>query len=541
MAINKAELEFDVVVLGSGASGLTAGLTAAQAGLSVLILEKSDLIGGTSAMSGAGVWIPANHFMLEKGLKDSPEQALNYIKAVLPDEWSNREMPRWQAFVDHGPAMLRMVDDLTPIEFEILSEPDPELEVEGSVKYGRMVSPAPMKLKDAIGPLAKKLRPSTQPHELTYEEMIWANFIHKPVTGHIRQAPKILKRKLGGYETQGSALIAGLLRGCFDHGAELRTEAAASNLIQNEAGDVVGVAFEEKGERKTVTARRGVVLATGGFEWDETEFRSEFPGPVDLICSPRTNTGDGQRMAKAAGAELHHMDQMNIAGALPVKYENEVHGMPLRFQADRHAIVVNKYGRRFGNELDFNFGERLLERNPQTGEYLNLPAWVVGDMATLKHTPILSVFARNQKGWMRRARSLSELAKKIDLPPAELEATVERYNGFAQAEKDEDFGRGEPGYDRLITGKAGAMAEIKYPAYIAMPFNISLMSTKGGPMTDAEGRVTRADGSTLPGLFAAGVVMANPFGTRAVGTGTTIGPAMTWGYICGLTLSAGRK
>ena len=98
--------------------------------------------------------------------------------------------------------------------------------------------------------------------------MIWANFVHKPLTGHIRQAPKILKRKLGGYETQGSALIAGLLRGCFDHGAELRTEAAASNLIQSEAGEVVGVAFEEKGEQKTVTARRGVVLATGGFEWD---------------------------------------------------------------------------------------------------------------------------------------------------------------------------------------------------------------------------------------------------------------------------------
>ena len=527
----------DVIVLGSGAAGLTAALTASAAGLSVLILEKSDKIGGTSAMSGAGTWVPANHHARAKGIEDSKAQALAYIEAVLPDEWKNRELPRWRAFVDNAPDMLAFVEAHTPIEFEVLSEPDPVLEAPGAVKYGRMLSPRPMKIRAAIGGLARQLRGSTQPHDLTYEEMIWANFIRRPVSGHIRQAPKILRRKLGGYETQGSALIAGLLSGCLRQGCILLTGAQASALDQEPDGSVTGVRYVHDGQERITAAARGVVIATGGFEWDREMYAAHFPEQLDFLCTPRTNTGDGQKMAAAAGAEMAQMDQANVAGALPTRYEGEVHGMPLRFQANRYAIVVNRAGRRFGNEYDFNFGEHLLERDRDTGEYPNLPAWVIADSRILEYTPILPYFARHRKGWLVKAPTLTALAGKISVPPLVLEETVARFNAFAQSGKDEDFGRGDSKFDKLISGKRGTMAPLETPPFVAMPFNISLMGTKGGPMTDEMGRVVRPDGSVIPGLFAAGNAMANPFGTRAVGTGTTIGPVMTWGYICGNTLA----
>ena len=537
MTENSAHAEFDVVILGSGAAGLTAALTTSQAGMRTLILEKSDKIGGTSAMSGAGTWVPANHIMLSKGLADSPENALQYIKAVMPEAWGSRESDRWQAFTTHAPDMLKMVDDLTPIEWEVLSEPDPVLEAPGAVKYGRMLSPAPMKLKAQIGDFARKLRPSTQPHDLTYEEMNWANFIHKPIIGHLKHATKILKRKLLGFETQGSALIAGLLKGCLDHGCELISSAAATDLIKNETGQIRAVTYRQNDQTRTVATRHGVVIATGGFEWDADLFGAHFPKPPDLICSPRTNTGDGQKLARAVGAELAYMGEANIAGALPTKYEGHVHGMPLRFQADRHVIVVDQTGHRFGNEFDFNFGELLLRKDADTGTYPHLPAWVIGDANWIRNTPIIPFYARNQKNWLIKSTTLSGLAEKLDLSAEALDWTIERFNTFARQGADEDFGRGKSGFDKLVSGKRGTMAPIERPPYYAAPFNISLMGTKGGPMTDACGRVLRPDASFIPGLFAAGNAMANPFGTRAVGTGTTIGPAMTWGYICGLTLS----
>lgn len=529
----------DVVILGSGAAGLAAALAASVAGLSVVILEKSDRIGGTSAMSGAGTWIPANHHQQARGIADSADAAMAYIAAVLPEDWREEEMPRWRAFVEHAPEMLRFVEEHTPARFEILSEPDPVLEAPGACRYGRMLSTLPLRRKLA-GPYAGLLRRSTQPHSLTYEEMIHANFVHRPLSAYRRNGARILARRMAGEATQGTALITGLLRGCLDHGCVVLPSARAMELLMRETGDggVAGVSYEQGGVRHVLHARRGVVIATGGFEWDADMYAAHFPPRRDLVCSPTTNSGDGQRMAARAGAALGRMDQMNVAGALPTRYEGAVHGMPLRFQADRHAIVVDGTGRRFGNEFDFNFGERLLDRDAD-GNYLHLPAWVIADARILRHTPILRLYARNQPGWLRKAPTLAALAADIDVPADALAQTVARYNGFAENGVDGDFGRGSFGYDRLVAGRDGAMRALDRAPFLAMPFNISLMGTKGGPMTDARARVLRPDGTVLPGLFAAGNAMANPFGTRAVGTGTTIGPALTWGYIAGRELAQG--
>jgi len=528
-------LACDVLVIGSGAAALSAALRAADGGLSVLVLEKSDKLGGTTAMSGAGTWIPANHHALAKGVDDDAAQALAYIEAVSPPDWREPEGELWKAFVEAAPRMLRFLEDRTPIRFELLSEPDPELEAPGAKAYGRMLSPLPLKTSVG-GPLAKRIRKSTQPHSLTYEEMIWANFIHKPVRAYRRNGLKILWRKLTGQAAQGSALVAGLLRGCLDAGCIIQPGVRVTELLTDEQGGVTGALATAAGHDLRIEAARGIVIATGGFEWDPELYGQHFPGRPDLICSPDTNTGDGQKMAAAVGAELARMDQMNIAGALPTRYEGRVHGMPLRFQAARHAIVVDGTGRRFGNEFDFNFGEKLLERDPETGAYPHLPAWVIADADFLAHMPVVTTFARNKRGWLIKATTLAALATRIGLPPLALEETVARFNIFDRQGFDDDFDRGGSGFDRLVSGKAGSLGAVARAPFVAMPFNISLMGTKGGPRTNARGQVLRPDGSVIAGLHAAGNVMANPFGTRAVGTGTTIGPALTWGFLCAESL-----
>lgn len=525
----------DVLILGSGAAALSCALRAAVDGLDVLVVEKSGLWGGTSAMSGAGAWIPGNRHARAAGVADDPETALAYIRAVAPEGWAEEEDPLWRAFVEAAPRMLDLLETRTPIRFEILSEPDPILEAPGAVMKGRMLSPAPLP-RAMAGAFAGRLRRSTQPHDLTYEEMIWAGFVHAPVRAYVRNGAKILARRARGLAAQGSALMTGLLSGCLDTGnVRLALEARAMSPIMGGPGRVAGALVRQDDLLCRVSARLGVVIATGGFEWDHAMYREHFPEPLDFLCSPSTNTGDGQKFAREAGARLARMDQANIAGALPTRYEGRIHGMPLRFQANPHAIVVDKTARRFGDEYDFNFGEALLERGPD-GES-RLPAWVIGDADMLRSAPVVGVYARRRPGWMKRAPTLKALATACGLDAAELDRTVERFNRFARQGRDDDFHRGESGYDRLIAGKAGALAEIRRAPFVAMPFNISLMGTKGGPRTTPGGQVVDVAGRPISGLYAAGNAMANPFGSRAVGTGTTIGPVLTWGFICAESLA----
>lgn len=165
-----------------------------------------------------------------------------------------------------------------------------------------------------------------------------------------------------------------------------RRETAALSLLQDESGSVIGVEVASGSQRSRLLAARGVVIATGGFEWDEEMLKKHFPGKMDRIGSPRTNTGDGQRMAAAAGAKLDRMDQANIYPCLPTRYEGRLHGLPMTYQAEPHSIIVNRHGRRFVSESHFNIGEFLDQRDPQTGENIHLPSFLIGDRRFLKQS-----------------------------------------------------------------------------------------------------------------------------------------------------------
>lgn len=528
----------DYLVIGSGSAALSSALRAAQAGLAVVVIEKSPLLGGTSAMSGAGIWIPANHVARAAGIEDSPEAALAYIHAAMPAGWAATEAPLWAAFVAAAPRCLELIERTTPLSFVLAPEPDPLAERPGGRSAGRMLTVQPLSRR-RIGRLAGKLRRSTLVHLLTYRELVTLDPYHHPLKAGLRLLPRLVWRWLSDSRGQGSALMTGLIRGCLDAGVTFSTGTAAVELLQDETGRVTGAKVRGRDGLRDIHAARGVLLATGGFEWDAELRARHFPGPLDQLGSPATNTGDGQRMAARAGAALDRMDQANIYPCLPTRYEGRPTGLPFTFQAEQHAILVNRHGHRFVSENDFNVGEAIDAREPATGEPVHMPVWLVADRRFLRQSLPFRWYARYQKGWVRRAPTLDALAAAIGVPAATLAATVARFNAFCDAGHDADFGRGQSRWDDYKShGAKAKLTRIEQGPFVAVPVNRSILGTKGGARTNEKGQVLRADGSVIAGLYAAGLAMANPFGTRAIGPGTTLGPNLTWGFICAETLLA---
>ncbi|WPO98049.1 FAD-dependent oxidoreductase [Pseudomonas sp. HR96] len=532
------ELHCDMVVVGSGSAALSAALTAAAGGLRVLVLEKSAWLGGTSAMSGGATWAPANLHAAAAGIADSSEEALDYLRASAPPGWQSAEEPLWRAFSAAAGAMIECLEGHSPVRFELTDEPDPLAQYPGAKARGRMLAPRSLTRRQlrraGIGALGRWLRPSPLPQYYSYHEIIGLDVYHHPLASAWRLAPRLLWRWLSGTRSKGAALIAGLLAGCRRLGCQFERHARATHLLLDEQGRVGGLWALQHGQVLKVLAPRGVILASGGFEWDAARLAEHFPGPVDFIASPRSNEGDGQRMAEQAGAQLAHMDQANINPAMPWRYQGQAHCLAVFFHYEPNAIIVNRHGQRFVNEFTFNLGEALDQRESPGGASAQLPAWVISDRSLLKRSPMLRWFHRFDSRWLVRAPTLAALAEKIGLPAAQLEATVARFNGFCERGVDEDFARagGAHGLARSDKRIHAGLAPISQGPFVALPFNRTFLATKGGPRTDEHGRVLRTDGSVLEGLYCCGVAMANPIGTRAVGAGTTLGPNMTWGYIC---------
>ena len=531
--------ETDVIVIGSGSAALSAALAASTGGARVVILEKSEVLGGTSAMSGAGTWIPANHHMLAAGMHDTPEEALTYLRATAPEGWQAEEDPLWQAFAAEAPNALEFIEENSPLEFELVHHPDLYVEAPGGKAHGRMVSPKPIS-KNILGIWRDRIRQSTLPQIFTYRELVVGTLVSQPFRTLLAMAPTLLYRLATRRVGMGNALVTGLLRGCLDRGCEVLSGTQAERLVTDgERGRIEGVAARAGAQPIRIRALKGVVLATGGFEWDPELRARHFPGEVGLIATPRSNTGDGHKMAAAVGARLARMDQANIYACTVTRYEGERHGMPLNELYAPHCLLVNRHGRRFVNEGDPNVGVAIDTRDPATGEPVHTPCWRIFDAQYAAKSAVTMWLARRDKGYLRKADTLADLARQIALDPAALTATVERFNGFARAGKDHDFLRGETEWERFYTGDParpngnGALGTVEKPPFYAAPYHRAIIGTKGGPRTNERGQVLREDGSVISGLYCAGIAMANPIGTKAVGAGTTIGPCLTWGYICG--------
>jgi 3-oxosteroid 1-dehydrogenase len=423
------DLETDVLVIGSGAAALAGALAAAVGGARVLILEKSDLLGGTTAMSGAGTWVPANHHMLAAGMADSPDEAVTYMRATAPEGWAAEEEPLWRAMAETGPAMLEFLERHTPLRFELVHHPDLYAEAPGGRERGRMVSPKAIALAEA-GPWARRIRGSTLPQLFTYREFLEGVKVSQSVPGFLKLLPRLVWRVVARRVGMGNALVTGLVAGCLKAGCEIRAGARALRLLTDGGapteGRIVGIEAEEKGRRLAIRARRGVLLATGGFEWDEAMRARHFPGEVGLIGSPRSNTGDGHKMAAAVGARLAHMDQANIFPVAPTRYEGARHALPFTELYFPHCILVNREGRRFTNEGGPNVGVEIDRRDPASGLPVHLPCWRIFDTQYARKNRYGMQLARRDPGYLHRGSSIEALARDIGLDPSALAVRVGR-------------------------------------------------------------------------------------------------------------------
>ncbi|BDB45052.1 MULTISPECIES: FAD-dependent oxidoreductase [Mycobacterium] len=529
--------ECDVVVLGSGAAGLTAALAAAVTGATVAVFEKAATVGGTTAVSGGIAWIPAHNRC--PGRELTTEDALRYLRA---QSYGSMDDELVETFVRTGPVMLDFVESHSGLRFEVAAGfPDYQPELPGGQPTGgRSLSAAPFDL-GLLGDWATRI---------TAFPADWSNVGFDAET-RARLHADI--ERAGELCVAGTALIAGLLKGLLDIGVTPATGSRATELLTDRDGGVAGVRIAGPERTTEVRARRGVILGTGGFEWDPLLAQAFLRGPMHGAVSPPNNTGDGLRMAMALGADLANMGEawwVPIVRIPDDTIEGKQRSRSVRLERTRpRSIIVNRAGRRFVNEAgEYNSMAGAFHYLEPGKGYVNDPAWMVFDSVHLRRYGFLGIAPGDPvPDWFCGSADLAELSAKTGIDAAGLADTLQRWNRNVAAGSDPDFGRGSSAYDGYwgddsaptLAGKT--LGPIDTGPFYAVPISVGSMGTKGGPRTDADGRVLHVTGRPIPGLFAAGNAMAGATGRAYGGAGGTIGPAMVFGYRAGYAAATGES
>ncbi len=526
----------DVVVVGTGGAALTAATLAHDGGAEVLIIEKEPMLGGTTAVSGGGVWLPGNHVMAAAGVEDSREDALAYIHRVTGGLVPDPDL--LEVFVDTAPEVLRYLEDHTPLSTHIQPLPDyywPWHFPGTKLQPGRTVEADPYPVGDELPEWKDRIVKRGTLMSLGTATTLTEDLM--PQTPELQE--ELRRREEQDIRPKGAALIARLFKGLLERGVETLLETPARHVLTDDTGEVIGVVAEHDGRPLRIGARKGVVLACGGFEWNPALVRAHLGYDVYPL-SPGGNTGDGLVMAQEARAELGNMTSY---WGTPVMFDPDItrDGEPVpQFEWGRGApasIVVNRKAQRFANEaLPYNdFPKAFGVYDPDAVEFPNAgPGFQVFDRTVRDSQRILSMFpGQPDPDWVVKADTIGELAELVGLDPAALEATVERYNGFAEAGVDEDFGRHQHG---LMA--PGAMKPIVEPPFYAVPIHPGMLGTNGGPRLDRNGQVLRLGGGVVGGLYAAGNTAANVFGWAYPSGGGTLGNGVVFGYLAGRHVAA---
>ena len=534
--------DFDLIVLGSGAAGLTAAIAAHDGGARVGIFEKAETVGGTSAWSGGQIWIPNNPHERALGKPDSRDEALTYLMS-LSHGMIDRAMA--EAYVDSGSEMIEFLESATPVRFVSVPDfPDYHPEFPGGKPEGGRTLECELYPYGDLGEWCDRV--GTSPYYPDFTITIGETTLGQPVPQEVSPEEKA-RRRANDERGMGLALVGRLLRGCLDRGIAPRTGCRATELVMHD-GRVAGVRFDGADGPFAVTASN-VVLATGGFEWNSAMIRAFTRGPLTHPVSIKTNTGDGLKMAMRVGAMLGNMreawwmpvievpTEINAMGRQLLTYERTMPG----------SIMVNRQGKRFTNEAsNYNaFGAAFHEQDVSRFDYANLPCWLIFNQQFYAKWPFVGGLSDSFTAgtvppqWITHADSLAALAEKLGIAPDALEATVARFNEHAAAGQDPDFRRGESAND-LWWGdpawrgdKRATLGPLEGGPYYAIEVKSGCLGTKGGPQTDVNARVIDVDGMPIEGLYAAGNVMASPMGMTYGGAGGTLGPGMVFGFRAG--------
>ncbi|MGW4117621.1 3-oxosteroid 1-dehydrogenase [Nocardia sp. NPDC004711] len=542
------EFEFDVVVVGSGAAGMTAALTAAYRGLSVTLIEKSRLFGGSTARSGGGIWVPNNPVLQAAGVPDSPELARTYLKAVVGDRVPEAKQ---RAFLEQGPEMFRYIGARSK-HWDFAYDrgySDYHPEFPGGLAQGRSIEPKPIDGRLLGGDLHKINQPTMSAPKgiaITVKDFHDLNMIARTWTGKktaMKVGAQTALNLIKGAKplSLGKALAARLWLSLRDAGVPVWLNTPLTDLIV-EGDAVVGIRAEHEGRPVTIKARRGVVLAAGGFEHNLEMRKQYIDGPQNTgwTVGATENVGEGIVAGQKAGAAVDLMDDAWWGPSV-----RNPEGPPFFMLAERSqpgAIVVNAKGERFVNESApyVNVVHTMYEEEKKVPG--SIPAHFIFDQNFRDRYLFLGNFPKRplpQKyfdaGIIKQADTLAELADKLGIPANKLAATVERFNVFARKGRDEDFLRGDSAYDRYYgdpTVKPNpTLAPLERGPFYAVEMVPGDLGTKGGLVTDEHARVLNDQGEVIHGLYAAGNNSAAVMGNDYAGAGATIGPAMVFGYI----------
>lgn len=557
------DLSCDVLVVGSGAGGLSAAITARKCGLDVIIVEKDEYFGGTTAFSGGVLWIPGNRHARDAGVTDSRDAARTYLKHETGHHFDDAAI---DAFLDVGPRMLDFFEKETEAKFVLSAYPDYHPDFEGGTKLGRSVTAAPYDAR-GLGTEIRRLRPPLE--TITFIGMMFNSSNDElkhffRVTSSLASAIYVARRlashlwdlaryRRGVKITSGNALAARLARTVFDLGIPLLTATPAQRLISRNGAIAGAIVGDTQGEY-AITARRAVVLASGGFPHDQARIARAYPhlarGGEHLSPTPAANTGDGIRMAEVAGGSCD-IRFPSAAAWMPVSrvpLGNRTGVFP--HLVDRYkpgVIAVNRQGRRFTNESEsyHDVGAAMIANGAGGRE---TAAWLICDHATIrkyglgyaKPAPVpLGPFVRN--GYLSRGATLRELAAATGIEADGLEATVREYNEGAVHGIDRAFKRGSTAFNRYLGDAEHKpnpnVAPIGTGPYYALKLIMGDLGTFDGLTTDLVGRVVRHDGTAIAGLYAVGNDRASIMSGNYPGAGITLGPIMTFGYITGRHLA----
>jgi len=510
---NEIEGPFDVVVLGSGAAGLTAALVAKINGARVTVLEKASQIGGTSAWSGGMIWIPNNPHMRAAGIADSKEEALTYLAAlshglILPE--------LAEAYVDTGPEMVSWLEANTSVRFQMVEEfPDYHPEFPGGKPEGGRSLECPLMSFHSLGDAADRVTVGSNygTAPVSMSESNLGRAIPLGVSDEERA-----RRQIEDLRGCGQSLVGHLFRACIEEGIEIHTDSAAVDLCLAD-GEITGVKYQRGGEVHDIKCR-AVILASGGFEWNRDMVRDFLRGPMTHPVSVPSNEGDALKMCMRVGAKLGNMREAWWMPAIEVPTDE---GFRTHLFASERArprsIMVNRKGRRFTNEAaNYNaFGAAFHEQDVAAFDYANLPCWFIFDQGLMDRFGFVDIPKGSKApNWISQAATAEELAVKLGINADGLRETLQHWNTIVvPQQKDEAFGRGESAHDNWWGDPnnkgtpAATLGALDQPPYYAVEVKSGALGTKGEPRTDPLARVLHVDDAPIPGLYAAGNVMAS--------------------------------
>jgi 3-oxosteroid 1-dehydrogenase len=534
---------YDLVIVGSGAASMSAGLVARRAGKSVIVLEKAEMIGGSTALSGGVMWIPNSPTMKRAGYSDSYEAAREYLDACLGEPTLGSSSARREAFLKEGPRAVEFVETLgMPLHYPPGYSDYYENERPAGLADGRSLVTPVFNTKE-LGAWGAKLRRQVGMPAIRMDEagpLLLNGRTWKSKVTSLKVAWRMFKGRLGAdLVGNGASLYGWLLKIALREGVTIRLESPVTGFVEQD-GRIAGVVVRHGGKSVTIGAREGVILDAGGFSHN-AEMRERYqpkPGGTSWTHANPGDTGEIMQQVMALGAATEEMDHA-VWVATTVLPDGTRSMLPADLQKP-HSIMVDSSGARYVNEAtDYMAVGQAMFRRHQTVPAV--PSWVILDSRNkhryffASHPPGPPPKSWIESGYMKRADTLEDLARQCEIDAAGLKTTIERFNRFARAGVDEDFGRGRSAWHRYFGDPAhkpnASLGTIEKPPFYATKVFPGDVGTFGGLVTDEYARVLKEDGQVIPGLYACGNLTSSVMGRAYPGAGASIAPSFVFGYV----------